>query len=136
MKAAVRYHTRSGNTKKLAEAIAAEAGVSAADLSATLSEKADVLFLGSSLYAGNFDPAVGEFIEKNAGKIGLIACFGSSASGRSTFSKLKAFAESKGVSVCEEHFDCFGHFLFLHKNRPNEEDFAAAAAFAKRILTK
>ena len=45
MKIAVRYYTRSGNTKKLADAIAEAASVDAKDVSVTLEEKADILFL-------------------------------------------------------------------------------------------
>lgn len=51
MKTAVRYFTMTGNTKKLAEAIAAALDVTAEDLSKPLTEDVDVLFLGSSVYA-------------------------------------------------------------------------------------
>ena len=54
MTIAVRYYTKSGNTKKLAEEAAKAAGVSAKDVSVPLSEKADLLFLGSSVYAGKY----------------------------------------------------------------------------------
>lgn len=132
----VYYYTRGGNTKKLADAVADAVGVTANDLNVPLREKADILFLGSSLYAGGYDQAVGNFIEKNADKIGTIVSFGSSASNMSTFKKVKAFAQEKGIKVCDEYFNCPGHFMFLHKNRPNKEDFEAAAAFAKEICMK
>jgi len=34
----------------------------------------------------------------------------------------------------EREFHCKGQFKNMHKGRPNEEDLAAAAAFAKGIL--
>ena len=51
MKIAVRYYTRSGNTQKLAEAVAAAVGVEALPVSEPLTEPVDVLFLGCSYYA-------------------------------------------------------------------------------------
>ena len=51
MKIAVRYYTRSGNTKKLAEAIAKAVGAEAKTVDEPLWEDVDILFLGSSVYA-------------------------------------------------------------------------------------
>ena len=62
MKCAVRYYTRSGNVKKLADAVADELGVKSLDVSAGLDEYVDVLFLGSSVYGANIDPAVKGFL--------------------------------------------------------------------------
>jgi len=90
MNCAVVYFSRSGNTKKLADGVAEVLGVTASDITTSLTEKTDLVFLGSSLYAGGFDPAVGEFIRKNADKIGKLVCFGSSASGTSTAKKGKS----------------------------------------------
>ena len=45
MKYAVRYYTKTGNTKRLAEAIAKELGVEALPVSETVNEKVDILFL-------------------------------------------------------------------------------------------
>ena len=50
MKAAVRYYTKSGNTKKLADAIAKAVGVEADTVDHQLEEDIDILFLGSSVY--------------------------------------------------------------------------------------
>lgn len=131
---AVRYVSRGGNTKKLAEAVAAAVGEAALTLDQPLEEKVDILFLGSSLYAFTFDEAVGTFLESHADKIGKLVCFGSSASGQSTYPKIKEFALQKGIEVSEEHFNCLGHFLFMHKQRPNDKDLAAVASFAKKFI--
>ena len=50
MKIAVRYYTQTGNTKKLANAIAAELGTEAKSIESPLEEDADVLFLCNSVY--------------------------------------------------------------------------------------
>lgn len=133
MKTAIRYYSRSGNTKKLAEAVAAGAGGKALSVSENLDGHVDVLFLGSSVYAGTFHPSVKEFIVKNAKNIGSIAVFGSSASGSTNFKKIKDVAESLGIKMNNKQFFCNARFLFLHKGRPNEDDLAAAESFAHKI---
>ncbi len=47
MKYAVRYYTKTGNTKRLAEAIAGELGVEALPISSPVTESVDYLFLGN-----------------------------------------------------------------------------------------
>lgn len=136
MNIAVYYYTRSGNTKKLADAVAEAVGVSAEEISVSLTDKVDVLFLGSSPYGFDMDSAVRDFIERNHEKIGTLVCFGSSASGMSTFKKIKALSEEKGVTVFEDYYNCPGHFMLLHKNRPNESDLAEVSSFAKLALAK
>ena len=132
MKKAVRYYTRSGNTKKLAEAIAAALGEEALDLTVPLAEKVDLLFLGNSPYGFRPDPAVGQFLTENASMIGAIANFGSSASLRSTMKTIQSIAEQNSIALLKEEFICPGSFLFLHKGHPDETDLENAAAFAKK----
>ena len=55
---AVRYFSRTGNTKAVAEAIAKEAGVSAVSVDspdAAIKQPIDVLFIGGALYAYGID---------------------------------------------------------------------------------
>ena len=134
MKTAVRYFSRGGNTEKLAEAIAEAVGVKAEDVSVPITEKVDLLFLGNSVYAGNPDDAVKAFLQQNAGMIGAVASFGSSASLRSNRKKLAAMGGELSFRLCEEEFICPGSFLFLHKGRPNADDCAAAQAFARKLV--
>ena len=48
MNIAVRYYTKTGNTKRLAEAIANAVGVEALPISVPITEHVDILFLGNS----------------------------------------------------------------------------------------
>lgn len=130
MRIEVRYFSKGGNTSKLAQAIAEAVGAVAMTTADGLSEKCDLLFLGASVYAGRPDKEVLSFIQRNAKEIGCIAVFGSSASGRSTFSSIQAAAEDAGVKVLLSDFSCYGRFMFLHKNHPDERDLSRAAAFA------
>ncbi|MBQ3072255.1 MAG: flavodoxin, partial [Oscillospiraceae bacterium] len=110
MKVAVRYYTRSGNTEKLAAAIAQAAGVKAELVSRPLDDKVDVVFLGCSYYAFDVDEAVKRFIEENKENIGKIVCFGTSAMMKSTHKPMKKVTDAAGVLLAREEFHCRGSF--------------------------
>ena len=63
MKVAVRYYTKTGNTKRLAEAVAEAVGTQALPISVPISEPVDILFLGNSYYAFSIDPEVRKFVQ-------------------------------------------------------------------------
>lgn len=134
MSVAVRYYTRSGNTKKLADAIAARLGVEACTVDKGLLERVDVLFLGCSYYAFDVDEAVKEFILANKWNIGKIVLFGTSAMMKSAYKPVKKVADEAGVELTHEEFHCWGQFHFAHKGRPDENDMKAAADFAENVL--
>ena len=135
MKIAVRYYTKTGNTKRLAEAVAEAVGAEALPLSAPVEEAVDLLFLGNSYYAFNIDPEVRDFVRSlDSGKVGRIVNFGSAAILNSTYKKVKAEADKVGIPMDEREFHCRGEFKGLHKGRPNADDLKAAAAFARKIV--
>jgi flavodoxin len=135
MKAAVRYYTKTGNTKRLAQAVAEAVGAEALPLDFPVEEPVDVLFLGNSYYAFSIDPEVRDFVRKlDKDKVGRIVNFGSAALLNSTYKKVKAEADKAGIPMDEREFHCKGEFKGIHKGRPNEEDLAAAAQFAKSII--
>ena len=131
MKYAVRFYTKTGNTKRLAEAIAEELGIEALPLSAPITEAVDILFLGNSYYAFTIDPEVRSFIASlSKDKIGKIVNFGSAALLNSTWKKVKAEAEKVGIPMDEKEFHCKGEFKMLHKGKPDANDLRAAREFA------
>lgn len=134
MNIAVRYYTRSGNTKKLAEAVAEAVSVTAKEVTEPLTEKADILFLGCSYYAFDVDEAVKKFITDNKSNIGKIVCFGTSAMMKSVKKPISKLANDLGLCVAEEEFHCRGAFGPLHKGRPNEKDLEEIAGFAKKTV--
>ena len=134
MKLAVRYYTRSGNTKKLAEAIAGAISAEAKSVDCPLEEKADILFLGSSYYAFDVDEAIKKFIAENKANIGEIVCFGTSAMMKSVKKPVSKAAKASGVAISSGEFHCRGQFGKIHKGRPNAEDLSNAAQFARRYL--
>ena len=134
MSFAVRYYTKTGNTKRLAEAIAQELGVEALPISEAVTEPVDVLFLGNSYYAFNIDPEVRDFVlSLDKEKVGKIVNFGSAAMLNSTYKKVKTEADKAGIPMDEREFHCKGEFKGLHKGRPNDTDIRAAVEFAKQF---
>ncbi len=135
MKIAVRYYTKTGNTKRLAEAIAEAVGTDALPITDPVTEKTDILFLGNSYYAFSIDPEVRDYIRSlDKEKIGKIVNFGSAAMLNSTWKKVKAEADKAGIPMDKREFHCKGEFKGIHKGRPNEEDLKAAADFARMIV--
>lgn len=135
MKVAVRYYTKTGNTKRLADAVARVVGVEALPISTPVTEPVDMLFLGNSYYAFSIDPEVRSFIRSlDRSKVGKIVNFGSAAMLNSTYKKVRAEAEKVGIPVDEREFHCRGEFKGIHKGKPDAEDCRSAAEFAKKIV--
>ena len=137
MNCAVRYYTKTGNTKKLADAVAKAVGTEALPISTPVDEKVDILFLGNSYYAFNIDPEVRDFVRSlDRNKVGRIVNFGSAAMLNSTYKKVKAEADKAGIKMDEREFHCKGEFKGIHRGKPDEEDLKAAADFAKMVAGK
>ena len=135
MKIAVRYYTKTGNTKRLAEAVGKAVDAEALPISSPVEEPVDILFLGNSYYAFSIDPEVREFIRKlDKSKVGKIVNFGTAAMLNSTYKKVKAEADKVGIPMDQREFHCKGEFKGLHKGKPDESDLRAAAEFAKKVV--
>ena len=134
MKVAIRYFSRGGNTKKLADAISEIIGVEALDVSKKLTEDVDILFLGSSVYAAGVDEEVKKFIENIDVKVGKVVNFSTAAIIKSTKKQVKNILDKKNIPMEEREFYCKGSFGPLHKGRPNSKDLENVKSFAKSIL--
>ncbi len=135
MSVAVRYYSRTGNTKKLADAIAKVAEVEAKDIAQPLEGKVDVLFLGASVYGYNIDENIKNYIKSlNPDQVGKVVVFSTSALVERAFPEVEKFIKETGVKVDPRNFYCRGSFMMLHKGRPNEQDLKAAELFARDVL--
>ena len=130
MKAAVRYYSRSGNTRALAEAIAAAAGVAAVSVDqkeAALTEPADVLFIGGALYAYGLDNSLKAYLKTlKKGDAKKAVIFSTSWLSKHAVDLIRSGLEEAGIPA-EKAF-------FYAKNRPSEAQLQEAAAFAKKYL--
>ncbi|MCC8168994.1 MAG: flavodoxin [Oscillospiraceae bacterium] len=136
-KIAVRYFTKSGNTQKLANTIAAALGSNAKPIPVTLVGYTDMLFLGASVYWGGIDPEVKEYIKKiDSSKVGKVVVFSTSALAQRAFGQMKKLLTQQGVTVAEDNFYCRGQFKALFAGRPNQGDLNNAAQFARKIVER
>lgn len=135
MKIAIRYYTKTGNTKKMAEALSEAVGVEALTVDNPLTEDVDILFLGSAVYAAGVDAKVKEFIENIDVSVGKIVNFSSAALIESTYKQVKKIAENNNLTMAEEEFHCRGAFKLVHRGRPNDNDLRNLQEFAKNIVS-
>ncbi|MCD8361740.1 MAG: flavodoxin [Lachnospiraceae bacterium] len=131
----VRYYSKGGNTKKLADCIARTTEVQAQAIGNGATEEADILFLGASIYWGGIDGRVKSYMEQlDPGKVREVVVFSTSALAQRAFPAMQKCLEKKEIRVAGESFYCRGEFAALHKGRPNQEDLEAAAQFTRGIL--
>lgn len=139
MKTKVLYHSKSGNTKKIADAIAKVTGqASEAIPPAYPLENVEVLFLGAPIRAGKVDTKVEEFIRTlNSSRVKNIVLFSTAGSPQGAVPAMKKLLEGKGINILEESFVTKGKwFIFFDRNRPNDTDIKAAEEFTKKVLQK
>ena len=135
MKIEVRYISRTGNTKRVAEAIAEAVEAVAVPAEGNPVEEADILFLGSAVYAAQLDKVTKQFIENlNPEKVKEVILFGTSAGGMKPFGSMRKCLKKVNVNVRDAFFYCTGHYLFMAKGHPSEDDLEAAKKFAREQI--
>ncbi|MDR1440712.1 MAG: flavodoxin [Clostridiales bacterium] len=134
MEIAVRYCSRSGNTRKLAEAIGKAVNSPAREVGAALEGPVDLLFLGGALYGFDVDDALKEFIGGlTPDKVKKAAVFSTAAVAASAYPQIKKRLEARKIPVSGREFHCRGKFTLMHASRPNEKDCAGAGEFARGV---
>lgn len=130
----VRYLSKSGNTKKVADAIASELGVLAQPITREVSKNTDILFIGGALYWAGIDSDLKKFIMNLDSTVKKVAVFSTASIAKSAYPEMKKLLEARGIKVSSDEFHCRGEFMKLHKNRPNQEDLILAKKFARDIV--
>jgi flavodoxin I len=131
------YYSKSGNTRKVADAIAEELGIKAVDVNAaSLDPGAKVVFLGSGRYGGLPGPEMQKFIESNDFKSRKVAYFSTCwraglSKDREVESTNKAL-EKKGAIVLGD-YHCLGKTKIFNGGHPNQEDLDGAKKFAREM---
>ncbi len=147
MKAIILYSSRSGNTKKIADAMASQLNCEAIKITSDsipslLSlEKYDIFLIGTGLYAGTPN----EDMMKYLGKLDLrnpklfalfITWGGTPRSDKMALTRLRALLESNGQKVLQENFACFGGWkgILIKRGHPKTEEIQAAGEWAKKLV--
>lgn len=135
MKIQIVYHSNTGNTKKLAQAISEELGVSAEEItSGPKVQDVDLLFVGGSWMAFNLERNCKNFLKNlDAGTAKNVALFSTSGSGRG----IKKFAEKllkgKDIAIFPEECNKKGGADKTGAKLPSDQDCQDAKEFAKKI---
>ncbi len=138
MRIKVMYQSQTGNTKKVAEAIAHVAGCTAEPVGmATVSEPVDMLFLGAAIHASHIDPSVKKFIEGlNPTLVKKVTVFSTGfeeAAGKAA-GIMRDLLIRRGVQVTGECYFCRGKFLFFNRAHPDAGDLTRAEEYARSVL--
>ena len=130
------YYSLTGNTKKVAEAIATELDVIAENVKtkAKLAEESFV-FLGAGKYGPLRSWGLEEFIDGNNFDGRKVALFGTSGDGKGKeVEALEETVTAKGAKI-SGRFYCKGEFLFIiNRKHPTSEDLENARKFARELV--
>lgn len=126
----VRYYSRSGNTKLLADAIAKGLNVEAISVDSNnsqIKDDTDILFVGGALYAYGLDKKLKQYLANIDGsKIKRAVVFSTSWLSKHSIELIKNHLRDKGINVDEEYI--------YAKNKPNDEFLKQVQSDVKKYL--
>ncbi|MBR1780985.1 MAG: hypothetical protein IJ751_06265 [Oscillospiraceae bacterium] len=128
MRCCVRYFSKLGNTKQIAEAIAEGAGTDAVSIAEepSLAQPCDVLFLGGAPYANIMAPELRAYAEAlTPEQVGTVVLFTTSNWSRRTVYALRKILRERSIPVADSHF--YAHMLHIGGRLD------AARAFGRRM---
>lgn len=135
MKTALIYVSKTGHSKKIAEAIATGLGIKAEDVKTTPKlNDVDLLFIVGGIYGGQSLPELTDYIktiDKNMVK--KVALITSCVSKKSKQVVVRELLTSKDIEVVTDEFICQGNFLFFGLGHPNKKEIEDAVTFAKEV---
>lgn len=135
----VLYHSSTGNTRKLAYAIADTLKIPAEKIgesTLTFSEPVDLLFIGDGIYFGKANKQTIALINQlDPGLVRNVAVFATYGGQEKIGSDLSKLLQDRGLTIVEEPFTCKGQsWLVLNRHHPNESDLQKIRAYAKKVL--
>jgi len=101
-KIAVRYQSRGGNTKAVAEAIAKEIGVEAHPIEVPIAEPVDLLFVGGGVYMWDIDKSLKAYLQTLSPETAKTVAAFSTAGTMSGTGKIADIVRVRGITVCEK----------------------------------
>lgn len=132
MKVAIRYQSRGGNVKAMAEALSRGAGVEAISFDepgAQITEHVDLLFIGGALYNFQLDKDFKRYLDElPEGLIDEAICFGSSMLTRRPIYLIQDFLKKKSIPISKQ--------AVYSRNHPNDDLIGVIEYFAKNEMTR
>lgn len=124
MKVAIRYFSKLGHTKDIANAMGEELGVKAISIidEPSLNEEVDILFLGGAPYANVMDEKLRTYAKGlDKDKVKRVVLFTTSNWSRRTVRSLKKILTSKEIEVDKDYF--YAHMLNIKNRIPKAKEF-------------
>ncbi|MDI9577560.1 MAG: flavodoxin family protein [Candidatus Bathyarchaeia archaeon] len=148
MKTIIVYSTNSGNTGKVACAIAQELNCDSvklldeSDFSTFSFEEYKLILLGTWIRGGEPSLIMLKFLKQLKLPYGdrqfalFLTWAGGGKSDVLAFNRVKQILENKNQNLLDDYFKCFGKtFGFARRDHPNQQDLSNAVAWAKKICT-
>ena len=149
MKSLIVYYSESGNTEKVAEAIA---GAIAGDIKRVEETKPeelvdyDLIFIGTPVHGSRPAKKIEDFLDELPqlqGKKAAAFCTTHIGGDETTFKLIREKLEKKGI-IFIDGFSCLGWSRLIgnfgprifNRGRPNSEDLRKASEFAKRVISE
>lgn len=133
MKIAVRYFSKFGHSKQMADVVGEVLGVKPESTDVLISEPIDTLYVGSGVMIGKISNNMAEFLSSlRPEKVKRVVCFGSSAIISSPVPQMRKLLEANGINVDERSFTCRGSMGPIHAGHPNKKDLADLKAFTEQ----
>lgn len=127
---AIRYYSKFGHSKQMAEAIENIVDAKAATVAEPLTEPVDTLYLGAGVFLGKVNGSVTDFIASlTPDKVKCVVLFGSCAIIESPVPQMRKALEARGIKVCDKSFTCKGSMGPLHSRHPDAQDIDAFKQF-------
>lgn len=124
MKVAIRYYSKLGHTKDIADAMGEELGIKAISIvdEPNLTEEVDILFLGGAPYANVMDEKLRTYakgLKKELVK--RVILFTTSNWSKRTVRSLKKILTNNEIEVDKDYF--YAHMLKINKRIPKAKEF-------------
>ena len=127
---AVRYYSRTGNTKAMADAIASAIGTEAVSVDkpeAAINEYVETLFIGGALYGYKLDENLSRFLERlDPDLIGKAVLFSTSWISKHSIELMVKILLEKGIEMDPG--------AFYVRNKPSRTQLIAIKEFAKEHI--
>lgn len=132
---AIRYYSKFGHSKQMAEAIEEIVGAKAATVTEPLEQPVEVLVLGAGVLLGKVNGAVIDFINTlTPDKVKCVVLFGSCAIIESPVPQMRKALEARGITVCAKSFTCKGSMGPIHSGHPNAQDIEDLRQFIRLTI--
>ena len=140
MRTRVVYQSTTGNTKKVADSMAAAVGCKAEPVTdAIIGEPVDMLFLGAAVHGNDIDASVKKFIQGlDRALVKKVTVFSTGFEGHKDLAVgiMRNLVVQRGIAVTDKCYFCTGKFLLFGGGHPDAADRTRAEEFARSVLAE